>query len=168
MQSDLSNYHLSRSDSKINSMNRTIALFLFGTVFLISCAKRNDHTVEAASPSKEQSVADGAVPQSTSPSSPEHDPLDGAEVLVAESHVNPDGIRVIVAKNETTGRAVFFACKTVMYGGLIDHSCPKPKLRITYTVEPLAGSSASYWMNPKGDDDKDNGKHILVRTFTPN
>lgn len=126
-----------------------------------------DQTAEAAAPA--QAVAAGAASQSTSAVAPERDPLDGAEVQVAESSVNPEnGIRVILARNESTGRAVFFACKTVMVGGLTDHSCPQPKLRITYTLEPLAGSSVSYWMNPKGDDDKDDGKHLLVRTFTPN
>lgn len=104
-----------------------------------------DQTADAAAPSQGQAVAAGAVPQSTAGSAPESDPLDGAEVRVAESHVSPDGIRVIVARNETTGEAVFFACKTVMYGGLIDHTCPQPRLRITYTLEPLAGSSVSYW-----------------------
>jgi len=127
-----------------------------------------DQSAEAAAPSQEQAVAADAVSQSTSASAPQRDPLDGAEVRVAESHISPDGVRVIVARNEATGEAVFLACKTIMYGGLIDHTCPQPKLRITYTLEPLAGSSVSYWMNPKGDDDKDNGKHLLVRTFTPN
>ena len=127
-----------------------------------------DRTAEAAAPSQEQAVASGPVSQSTSASPPERDPLDGAEVRVAESHVSPDGIRTLAARNETTGRAVFFACNTVMDGGLINHACPQPKLKVTYTLEPLAGSSVSYWMNPKGDDDRDDGKHLLVRTVTPN
>ena len=127
-----------------------------------------DRTAEAAAPSQEQAVASGPVSQSESAFPPERDPLDGAEVRVAESHVSPDGIRTLAARNETTGRAVFFACKTAMDGGLINHACPQPKLKVTYTLEPLAGSSVSYWMNPKGDDDRDDGKHLLVRTVTPN
>lgn len=160
--------HFSQSIGKIDDMKRTVlALFLFGILCLIGCAKRQDPTVEPAAPSQEHAVPASTVSQSTSVSAPTRDPLDGAEVRVAESHVSSDGIRVIVARNETTGRAVFFACKPVMQGGLIDHTCPQPRLRITYTLEPLAGSSVTYWMHPKGDTDRDNGKHLLVRPFTP-
>jgi len=102
---------------------------------------------------------------SSAASTPEHDPLDGAQVQVAKSLVSPEGIRSIVVRNNITERALFLRCQAVI-SGVANHACSQPKLGITYTLELLSGDQ--YWMNPPRDDDHYNGKHLLVHTFTPN